>query len=39
MIVEFFGVEIDTQISLAIVASVLTSGVAFSLFLPEPKED
>lgn len=34
MVAEFSGVGISTQLSLAVVASVLTGGVGLSLLLP-----
>jgi hypothetical protein len=39
MIGDFTGVHVGTQLSLAIVASVLGAGVGLSLFLPETDPD
>ena len=39
MIGDFSGVHVGTQLSLAIVASLLGGGVGLSLFLPETDPD
>lgn len=39
LVVEYFGLEVDTGLSLAVVVALLGGGVGASLLFPKEEED